>query len=195
MEILVDLLFRSATEQSGDAAAEQTTRRIVNTLDSDEAASANGSRFETHHAAVIDLRPCERAPLDPPVLFLEHDLRVPSDSLPPWPDLPPMRAPSVHLVHRFQAAHEARQIFQLAPEAVNFLGGTIDLNRFSYRHVAAARIGFSAHLLRATDIERGHAADCNQSAGNINLRGDRSSQRDAQTGPIDHLATKPGPEP
>jgi hypothetical protein len=111
-----------------------------------------------NRSRIVDLGAIERAPSDQLVRDFVDDLRVPLDLRAGGTAHDPMRALLVDLLHGFDVVHELREIFEVAPEAVDAFRrridghGLFDADAFAVRdaHLAAVVIfarGRDAHRL------------------------------------------------
>src|SRR5215469_16769527 len=100
------------------------------------------SGFEFDRAAMIDVRTGDRMPGEAAILDVFEQLSVPFQRAPERRRSDPVRSPIVKAAHLLQVLHEARQILNLLPEAVDIFW------RFVYGH------GF-----RDTDIAEASVVD------------------------------------
>ena len=120
----------SSPNSLATARAERAARRVVAQLDADLGAASAGRRLEA--------RPSRRCRTSAPgserqaissfgrssVISASHSTVVPAGAL-----RLPVRAPLVEHLHRLEVAHEPRQVLEVAPEAVELLGGPVDRDR------------------------------------------------------------------
>src|SRR5215207_1452028 len=157
-QVDLHLPVRVFAQELREERADGPARRVVVEPDVDDRAAPADRRLEAHRARGLDLRAFERAPRDQLVRAVFGDFGVPLDAA-ARRLRDPVRAPLARHRHRFEVAHEARQILEVAPVLVDLFGRGVDddalvhgnLPLFGLRAVAAG-----AELPRAEHVERRH---------------------------------------
>src|ERR1044071_2828460 len=126
-------------EELRDDRAEDSAGRVVAQDHLHLGAAIRNRPREVHRPGVVDLRSIDGAPADQLVRNLVEYLRVPLHLAAGRTFGHPVRALVVEHRDRLQVRHEARQVREVAPEAIELLGRAIDRHRLLDADAAAVR--------------------------------------------------------
>src|SRR5690242_17528140 len=126
LKVVGDLLLGLLAEHGGNPAPDAAGRRNVVEHNLHLRPPIHGRRDETHRAGVVHLRAAERAPRDELVRLIVDDLGVPLDGRAGRARRGPVAALLVQHLHGLHVLHEARQVVQVAPEAIQLLRRLVD---------------------------------------------------------------------
>src|SRR3569833_2166480 len=119
-QILLDLCLRVLPQQLRQRCSEAAADRAVVDTEPYDGAAPMGSRLENNRAGVWQLRAVERSPGERGARAVFRNFGVPLQHQAGGALGDPVETPLIHLLHGIQVPHEARQILDVATDAIAF---------------------------------------------------------------------------